>query len=198
MKNATLRVLRVLAIGVLCSLLGHFLAGCDGGGTEASDAGSAGVLAPRPDGAVSCAIPSPTGDQPSGYGAAARDLPATNFLFVANDVAAACEGSKKPVCVTNPATGVVTCTTPVATQGLACDDPAHDFQGSTGEPWCVALTTPDGSSACNATYLSGSCIAQGVSPMSKYATGPVQGRLVRSWALCGASGKFVGWMCTAS
>lgn len=200
MTKATQRVLRVLAIGVLCSLLGHLVAGCDGG---ASDSDAAVVLAPRPAGAISCAIPSPTGTEASQQ---LGPIGANHFLFVANDVRAACESGRaaalKPVCTTNPATGVVACADPSAAtvklvDGINCSDPAHDFEGSTGTPMCVYATDPDGS-ACSATYTSGSCVAQSVGSMAQYTSGKVQGLYVRSWALCGASGQFVGWLCTAS
>jgi hypothetical protein len=185
-RETMLRALYVLMVGAFCFCLG-ILAGCDGsgGGSDSGDAGAGKVL--RTDaGWITCSIPSPTGDQPSGYGDEARDLPATNFLLVNNDVKKACEDTK---------------TSYSSAAGIDCGDPAHDFQGTTGKPWCIVADSPEDpnlTSNCSANALSGSCVADGVAAMSKYTSGQAAGRYVRSIALCGMSGQFVGWMCTTT
>ena len=116
----------------------------------------------------------------------ARNIPATNFLLVSNDVKKACESTK---------------TSYSSAAGIDCGDPAHDFQGTTDTPWCIVADSPEDpnlTSNCSATALSGSCVADGMAPMSKYTTGHAAGRYVRSIALCGMSGQFVGWMCTTT
>jgi len=190
-QGTMLRVLYVLMVCAFGFCLGILMAGCDGGGSDAGDAGNAGdagagkVL--RTDaGWITCSIPSPTGDQPSGYGDTARNIPATHFLLVSHDVKKACES---------------TMTSYSSAAGIDFGDPAHDFQGTTDTPWCIVADSPEDpnlTSNCSATALSGSCVADGMAPMSKYTTGHAAGRYVRSIALCGMSGQFVGWMCTTT
>jgi len=210
--------LRYLLVGAVCALLGYCLAGCDGAGdwhdpdSGKTDVVGEGVVSAdsggkdargdaglrRDDaGRLSCDVPSPTGDQPSGYGTA-RDLPPNNFVLVANDVGAACEAWKQsyPEAYARWPSGDLP--TPDLVAGVDCFDPEHDFQGTTGIPWSVWAKDLDGT-PCSANASSGSCEAVGFSPMPSHSSSEPSERLrVRSWALCSTSGLFAGWLYTTS
>lgn len=205
MKNETKRVLRILSIGVLCSLLGYLLAGCDGeiGGADAfpgvdaggndvvaaADAGraDAGVTADerprlgRSDaGMVTCAIPSPTGDavNPETGRTAREDAfrAAEMLSYMAFEVVSN-DGSIGQICSDSVAGGL--------TADAVCDSPATDFRGLEGAAHCFALVPGCKSSLDGA----GQCEIFSLVTMDEGAPWP------RRWALCGTSGVFVGWVC---
>jgi hypothetical protein len=192
--------LRYLLVGVVCALLGYCLAGCDGSGDwQDPDAGDEvpGNLRRDDAGRLSCDVPSPTGDQPSGYGTA-RDLPPNNFVLVANDVEELCESWKAAYSELYAARPSSDLPTPDLVAGVDCSDPAHDFRGTTGVPWSVWATDLDGT-PCSANASSGTCEAVGLLPMPLYSSSDPAKRLrVRSWALCSTAGRFSGWLYTTS
>jgi len=185
--------LGLFVVALFLALVGVMVSGCDGGSAGPGDSGDAVVAdVARP---VSCSVPSPTGDQPSGYGTA-RDLPASNHVLVSNDVRSACEAWKAayPASYASRPAGP----DPKIAAGVDCSDVSHDFQGSSGVPWSVVAADPSGA-PCSATADSGSCAAAGMAEMPRYQSSDPQERLyVRSWALCTPSRVFAGWMYTAS
>jgi hypothetical protein len=212
MKNSLKKIFRVLAIGVAAALLGHALAGCDGGGSDLPEAsgvdGGAGTDArpgtdvlPRTDvqgpglgrtdaGLISCEVPSPTRE----WGEASTSLVPGHFVVLTGDVVRACEAWK----VENPTLQVpvdgyqVPRGSEVSTAGVDCMGIADDFRGSTGLFWCVGpfscTPSPDGKTTCEIWGLG----------LLKYSTsGAVPPKtLRRTWAACSPEGVFVGWLCT--
>jgi hypothetical protein len=191
MKNATVRVLKVLLVGGLFALLGQLLAGCDGVGIDLPDGGKTdGQTGPglgRTDaGLVSCAIPSPTADQPGAYGLG-RDTP--YFAVIANDSRERCAA----FVAQNPSANVIT-------KGIDCDDVADDFRGTTDFAWCVTVVALDGISTCKALQTSSespSCLASGISTLPNLVTAR-KTLPARELALCSPAGVFMGWMCSIS
>lgn len=185
---------KLFLFALAAALLGLLSSGCDGGNeVRLGDSGpvvSEDVLRP-----VLCEVPSPTGDQPSGYGIA-RDLPASNHVLVSNDVKSACERWKSAY----PATYAARPSgpDPSVVAGVDCSDVAHDFQGSSGVPWSVVVGDTS-EKPCSATAAFGSCVATGMAEMLRYQSSDLQKRTyVRSWALCTPSRIFAGWMYTVS
>jgi hypothetical protein len=111
------------------------IASCDGG--------EAGPGLAYTDAGVACSIPSPTGDSLTPTGVARNTA---HFVVIEDDVVAACNEMKAWRTVAFPGD--------TSFQGIDCSDPAHDFQGTTTQSWCVALIAQD---KLAATYSSAGC-----------------------------------------
>lgn len=215
MKNILNRIplkmtAKELAIGVLACLLALWLVGCDGTTEEpfeaSSDAGTVpDTKAPPQDtknsttdtipatGTVSCEIPA----------SSLRPGLTPSFIRVTNDAKAECLSFKaaNPTIPNSwPKANSPSTATSFSTSGVDCEDVAHDFQGTTGMPWCLGLIgdsviapcagTPDGKVTCKVS---------GMAPMGLISSSDPARRLpIKSYAACNMAGKFVGWMCTTS
>lgn len=214
MKNSLKKVFRVLAIGVAFALLGHALAGCDGGGSDLPDVvgvdGGAGTDArsdvqPRADaqgpglgrtdaGLISCEVPSPTRE----WGEVSTSLVPGHFVVLTGDVVQACEAWK----VENPTLQVpvdgyqVPRGTTLSTAGIDCSAISEDFRGSTGLFWCVWAVDEDNSCSARPDGVT-TCEIRGLGLMPYSTSGAVPPKTPkRSWAACSPEGSYVGWLCT--
>ena len=189
---------KFLLAGVALALL---LAGCDSGlEGDSSDSGTpkvtsdAGGLRRTKNGGFACTVPSPTGDEKSPYGTG-KDV--QYFMVITDGVTKACNAFK----AANPTLPVHTMTgsgsSGISTVGIDCSDAANDFQGSSGQKWCVVLTASDGISACGIDAFTGfslDCLVEGMSLLGSMTNG--NGTFPnRDEGLCSTSGVFLGWQC---
>jgi hypothetical protein len=212
MKHETKKTVATLArlfglgflFGVLAALLGILAMGCDGGGSDLTDAGDlpdGGAdaqprldatpktdVVPRTDavaglgrsdaGMVYCAVPSPTGDAVNkSSGRTAREdamLAAESLAYMAFTIVSS---DAPQVCRDLVTGGYAT--------DVDCDAPATDFRGPGGTRHCFGLEP-----ACN-SGLDGSrpCRLMGLGVLDEDVPTP------RKWAACSRDGVFVGWIC---
>lgn len=167
--------------------------GTGGAAGAAGQVGTGGSVATR------CNIPSPTGDQPGPYGAQARLTP--NYVVVKKDSVSECRAYVSLVLSNGASSGFYTADQLKAYAGIDCADVAHDFQGTSGQAWCLGVgSQTKGCQVIDGTIQCGLVVYDlygGVGPMQ---TVPANihhaAYLNRSWAVCSESGVFQGWSCT--